>query len=210
MPIKIAIYEDNERLRQSLGLLIGAAPDMLLCGNYPNCLHIAEEVKYTQPDVVIMDIDMPGISGTKGVRICKETRPETQIIMYTVFEDDERIFESLCAGADGYVLKKSGPQQLLDAIRNVFAGGAPMTPSIARKVIGHFHAKKTAEENFHLSARELEILNYLVQGLSYKQIAAECHISLDTVRKHLQNIYHKLHVNCGTEAVAKALRYKIV
>ncbi|GAB4250591.1 MAG: response regulator transcription factor [Saprospiraceae bacterium] len=210
MPIKIAIYEDNERLRQSLGLLIGAAPDMLLCGNYPNCLHIAEEVKYTQPDVVIMDIDMPGISGTEGVRICKETRPETQIIMYTVFEDDERIFESLCAGADGYVLKKSGPQQLLDAIRNVFAGGAPMTPSIARKVIGHFHAKKNAEENFHLSARELEILNYLVQGLSYKQIAAECHISLDTVRKHLQNIYHKLHVNCGTEAVAKALRYKIV
>jgi len=210
MPIKIAIYEDNERLRQSLGLLIGAAPDMLLCGNYPNCLHIAEEVKYTQPDVVIMDIDMPGISGTEGVRICKETRPETQIIMYTVFEDDERIFESLCAGADGYVLKKSGPQQLLDAIRNVFAGGAPMTPSIARKVIGHFHAKKPAEENFHLSARELEILNYLVQGFSYKQIAAECHISLDTVRKHLQNIYHKLHVNCGTEAVAKALRYKIV
>lgn len=210
MPIKIAIYEDNERLRQSLGLLIGAAPDMLLCGNYPNCLNIAEEVKYTQPDVIIMDIDMPGISGTQGVRICKEARPETQIIMYTVFEDDERIFESLCAGADGYVLKKSGPQQLLDAIRNVYAGGAPMTPSIARKVILHFRMKEPAEENFHLSPRELEILNCLVGGLSYKQIAAECHISLDTVRKHLQNIYNKLHVNCGTEAVAKALRYKIV
>ena len=208
--VSIIIFEDNARLRQSLKILLDGIEDYKVCGDYENCEDAAAIVNQQRPDVVIMDIDMPGANGIEGLRIIKEQRPEIYIIMHTVFEDDERLFQCLCAGANGYILKNTSFTNLLDAIENVLHGGAPLSPSISKKVLQSF--QHTAQKNFQykLSEREIEVLKYLVKGYSYKMIAAECHISLDTVRGHIRNIYSKLHVNCGREAVTKALRDNIV
>lgn len=157
----------------------------------------------------MMDIDMPGISGIEGVKQVKEARPQTAVIMYTVFEDDEKLFACLCAGANGYLLKKTPPARLFDAIEEVLEGGAPMTPSIASKVIASFQ-KKAGHQKYDLSARELEVLQLLLKGHSTKIIAATLYISFETVRSHLKNIYNKLHVNCGKEAIAKVLNERIL
>jgi DNA-binding NarL/FixJ family response regulator len=210
MPVKLLIYEDNDRLRASLEALFRITPDILLQAAFPNCLSVQEHVGQYAPDVVIMDIEMPGISGIEGVKQIKEINPDIQVVMYTVFDDDTRLFDCLCAGADGYLLKQSSPQDLIQAVRDVSKGGAPMAPSIARKVIQAFAAPPPQSETFCLSNRELEILHLLVKGFTYKKIADTSHISIDTVRKHLQNIYAKLQVNCGTEAVAKALQHRII
>jgi DNA-binding NarL/FixJ family response regulator len=162
-----------------------------------------------QPDVVLMDIDMPGESGITGVRVIKETRPATSVIMYTVFEDDEKLFQCLCAGANGYLLKKTPPARLFDAIKEVLEGGAPMSPVIAQKVLSSFRNKQQSNM-YNLSAREMEVLLWLTKGYSIKTIASEMQLAFDTVRSHLKNIYQKLHVNCGKEAIVKALSEKIV
>jgi len=210
MHIKVDIYEDNQNLLNSLRMLLGVSEDMLLGGAYLNCLKVEENTLANQPDVIIMDINMPGIDGVEGVRRCKKVYPNIHILMYTVNEDSRLIFDALCAGANGYLLKKTAPNKLLEAIRDVYNGGAPMSPSIARKVLRTFNKGASAKSNYNLSPRETELLGLLSNGRSYKQIAAELYISIDTVRKHLQNIYAKLHVNCGTEAVAKALRHNII
>ena len=207
---RVIIYEDNVSLRKNISQYLGAIPDINIVEQYGNCIHIKKNIGITDPDIIIMDIDMPGLSGVEGVKICKETRPEIQIIMYTVFEDDNKLFQSLCAGADGYLLKKSSPVKLVEAIRDVYLGGVPLSPEIARKVMGTFRASTPLNEEFNLTNRELEILGFLTRGFSYKEISAQCHITMDTVKKHIQSIYLKLHVRCGTEAVAKALKYKIV
>jgi DNA-binding NarL/FixJ family response regulator len=155
-----------------------------------------------------MDIDMPGQSGITGVSILKEARPETSVIMYTVFEDDEKLFKCLCAGANGYILKKTPPSKLFDAIQEVLDGGAPMSPSIARKVLDSFKSGKT--NSYRLSPREMEVLQLLGKGFSSKMIATELYISFETTRSHLKNIYSKLHVNSGKEAIAKALKEYII
>ena len=155
-----------------------------------------------------MDIDLPGESGIKGVMKIKESYPNTAIIMYTVFEDDEKLFQCLCAGANGYLLKKTAPAKLIDAIKEVIEGGAPMSPSIAKKVLSSFQQGKS--NKYFLSAREIETLQLLIKGYSAKMIAAELKISFDTARYHLKNIYTKLHVNCGKEAIVKALGERIV
>ena len=208
--MKVIIYEDNDRLRQSLELLIGGLGGFDVVGTWPNCVQCAAQTISLRPDVVIMDIDMPEVNGIVGVSKIKEARPETSIIMFTVFEDDERIFACLEAGADGYLLKKTPPSRLIEAISEVHLGGAPMSPGIARRVLGSFQKAPKDKTQFGLSDREQQILSLLVSGHTYKGIAAECHISIDTVGTHLRNIYHKLHVNSGTEAVAKAIRQKIV
>lgn len=210
--IRILLYEDNESLRQSLAWLFETADDLMLCGKFEHCRNVTAQVGELQPDVVIMDIDLPGIDGIEGVRRCKEARPQTNIVMYTVFADEDRLFAAFRAGADGYILKKTDPQRLIDAVRDAYAGGAPITPLIAKKILQSFPIAKPEAPStaYKLSVREKEILTWLVKGLSYKQIAGECFISVETVRRHLQNIYAKLHVNSGTEAVAKALRDKIV
>lgn len=208
--LQVAIYEDNGKLREQLSQYLNTQDDVKVIGAFPNALNITQDFREMRPDVVIMDIDMPGVDGVRAVKLCKECQPEVQIIMYTVFEDDDKLFDSLCAGADGYILKKSPPQMLTDAIHDVYAGGVPLSPNIARKVLSSFQSKGKEADQFKLTKRELEILHLLTKGYSYKQIAAECFIALDTVRKHVQHIYTKLHVRCGTEAVVKALKYRLV
>lgn len=210
MPVRIIIFEDNHQLRQSLKILLDGVEGYQVCGDYGNCEHAAVITDEQKPDVIIMDIDMPGINGIEGLRIIKERRPQTFIIMHTVFEDEERLFQCLCSGANGYILKNTSFVNLLDAIDNVLNGGAPLSPSIAKKVLQSFQSTPAARLQYNLSERETEVLKYLVKGFSYKMIASACHISVDTVRGHIRNIYTKLHVNCGREAVAKALHDKIV
>jgi DNA-binding NarL/FixJ family response regulator len=210
MPVRIIIFEDNQRLRQSLKILLDGVESYIVCGDYENCTNAAAIVDEQKPDVVIMDIDMPGVNGIEGLRIIKERRPQTYIIMHTVLEDEERLFQCLCSGANGYILKNTSFVNLLEAIDNVLHGGAPLSPTIAKKVLQSFQAAPAARLQYNLSERETEVLKYLVKGYSYKMIAAACHISVDTVRGHIRNIYTKLHVNCGREAVAKALHDKIV
>jgi DNA-binding NarL/FixJ family response regulator len=204
MAISVIIFEDNDRLRQSLAYLLQSVPDYEMLGDYNNCLDAASITRVYMPDVVLMDIDMPGESGIQGVAKVKEARPQTAVIMYTVFEDDEKLFECLCAGANGYLLKKTPPEKIFEAIREVVEGGAPMSPAIAKKVIGSFQQSKTGNQ-YNLTERELEVLQLLTKGHSTKAIADKLHIGFNTVRSHLKNIYAKLHVNCGKEAIAKVL-----
>ncbi len=210
MSTRIVIFEDNSRLRQSLKILLDGIEGYTVCGDYENCSNAVAVVEEQQPDVIIMDIDMPGTDGIEGLKQVKEYRPQTYIIMHTVLEDEERLFQCLCSGANGYILKNTSFVNLLEAIDNVLHGGAPLSPSIAKKVLQSFCNTPPARLQYHLSDREIEITKYLVKGYSYKMIAGACHISVDTVRGHIRNIYAKLHVNCGREAVVKALRDKIV
>ena len=208
MPVKIAIFEDNDRLRESLVALFKGMDDYEVAGDYSNCSEAGTIARVYQPDVVLMDIDLPGESGITGVKQIKEARPQTAIIMYTVFEDDEKLFQCLCAGANGYLLKKTHPAKLIDAIQEVIEGGAPLSPTIARKVLSSFQHGRS--NRYELSSREIAVLQLLIKGYSAKMIAAELKISFDTARYHLKNIYNKLHVNCGKEAIAKALGEHIV
>jgi DNA-binding NarL/FixJ family response regulator len=208
MPIRIVIFEDNDRLRESLTYLLKCTTGYEVVGDYNNAGDADTIVRVYKPDVVLMDIDMPGHNGIEGVQKIKEAFPETSVIMYTVFEDDEKLFQCLCAGANGYLLKKTPPSKLIDAIQDVLDGGAPMSPSIARKVLNTFQQTKSSD--YHLTSREQEVLQLLNKGYSTKMIAAELSIAFDTANSHLKNIYHKLHVNCGKEAIAKALKERIV
>jgi DNA-binding NarL/FixJ family response regulator len=204
LAIRIIIFEDNDRLRESLAYLLQSVPDYEVIGDYSNCKDAVNITRVYKPDVVLMDIDMPGETGIKGVGMVKETRPQTAVIMYTVFEDDEKLFQCLCAGANGYLLKKTAPEKIFEAIREVMEGGAPMSPSIAKKVIESFQPVKTVNQ-YDLTGRELEVLQLLSKGHSTKAIADKLKIAFTTVRSHLKNIYAKLHVNCGKEAIAKVL-----
>jgi DNA-binding NarL/FixJ family response regulator len=210
MSYQLLIFEDNFRLRQSLELLLNDEINFHVAGAYPDCDDAARLVKKFAADLVVMDIDMPGIGGVEGVKRIKNSSPDTKVVMHTMFDDDNRIFDSICSGADGYLLKNTSPLQLVNALQDVMNGGAPMSPFVAQKVFQHFRQSKSNVEKFNLTAREKEILELLVKGNSYKMIADKSNIGIDTVKKHLQNIYHKLHVNCGTEAVAKALQHKII
>jgi len=208
MPTKIVIFEDNDRLRESLSYLLQCQPGFEVSGSYSQCREAAVITRRHEPDVVLMDIDMPEESGIEGVRRVKEARPQTAVIMYTVFEDNEKLFQCLCAGANGYLLKKTSPTKLFEAIQDVMEGGAPMSPSIARRVLESF--QKGKKNQYELSRRELEVLQLLSKGYSNKMIASELNIAFDTARSHLKNIYQKLHVNCGKEAIALALKEHIV
>jgi DNA-binding NarL/FixJ family response regulator len=206
----LVIYEDNARLRESLELLLGTDTGFSIAGAFSDCTLVSDQMEMLHPELVIMDIDMPGMSGIEGVRRIKTGFPDIKVIMYTVFDDDNRIFDCICNGADGYLLKNTSPLKIIQALEDLVAGGVPMSPFVAQKVFQYFRTSKEGSEAFNLTPRETEILELLVRGNSYKMIADKSTISIDTVKKHLQNIYHKLHVNCGTEAVAIALQHKIV
>ncbi len=210
MPYKLIIFEDNSRLRKSLELLLDDGQTFRVVGTFPDCQNAVQKIEDTNAELAIMDIDMPGITGIEGVKQIKAVYPEVKIVMHTVFDDDTRIFDSICHGADGYLLKNTPPIQLIQSLEEVMKGGAPMSPFVAQKVFQFFRQKPAKTEDYNLTNREKEVLELLVKGNSYKMIAHTCTISIDTVKRHLQNIYHKLHVNCGTEAVAKALQHKIV
>ena len=207
--MKISIYEDNERLSQLLCMLIEATEGMQLLSSYGDCLEALQNTQLTRPDVIIMDIDMPQKLGTVAVFEIKSKFPEVKIIMHTVFEEDEHLFESLSKGADGYILKKDSPTRLIEAIREVLAGGAPMSPFIATKVLQSFR-KQSPKDTYSLTAREIEVLNLVAKGFSYRMISIELDISVETVRRHIKNSYQKLHVQSGPEAVAKAIKEGII
>lgn len=211
MAIRLVIFEDNEVLRHSLETLLDGTEEYEVVGAYANVLDVEAVIKTDSPDVVILDIDMPVMDGISAIPAIKEIRPEASVVMYTQFEDDEKLFSSLCAGADGYVLKRTSPLKLFEAISEVCKGGAPMSPAIAKKVLLSFRSRQNPErQHYDLTAREKEVLQLLVKGYSVKLIAAELNIAFDTSRSHLRNVYKKLHVNCGKEAIAKILAEKII
>lgn len=210
MAYNLIIYDDNDRLRHTLEALLTESSGFVVKAAYNNCDYAIEQIQENYPDLIIMDIDMPGIGGIRGVSLIKEAYPEIKIVMHTVFEDDEKIFDSLCAGADGYLLKSTNPLKLVQSLHELMEGGASMSPFIAQRVLRFFRESKKVNHQFNLTKRELEVLSWLVKGHSYKMISHQCQISIDTVKKHLQNIYHKLHVSCATEAVAKAIMHKII
>jgi DNA-binding NarL/FixJ family response regulator len=202
--IRVAIYEDNAGLREILASIIRESEEFELTGEFGHCLDVVQNTKAFAPEVIIMDIDMPGRTGIEGVQELKSHYPEVEVIMNTVFDDDDRIFSALKAGATGYLLKKNSLATLLTAIKDVKNGGAPISPSIARKVLQLPFAKgKSSESTYNLSEREIEILKLLSKGLSYKMVAGELIISIDTVRTYVKRIYEKLHVHSVTEAVHK-------
>jgi DNA-binding NarL/FixJ family response regulator len=212
MAIPVIIFEDNARLRQSLEEFLDDKVQFRVLATYENCLYALEAVKEHKPQLVVMDIDMPGLSGVEGVKSIKMHYPAVKVVMYTVYDDNDSIFDCICAGADGYLLKQTPPYKLKEALLEAMEGGSPLSPAVAGKVYRHFQQQvsQVRQNEYNLSPREAEILQSLVKGNSYKIIASELYISLDTVKKHLKNIYLKLQVSSGTEAVAKALRDKIV
>lgn len=202
--IRVAIYEDNAGLREILASIIRESEEFELAGEFGHCLDVVQNTKAFSPEVIIMDIDMPERTGIEGVQELKSHYPDIEVIMNTVFDDDDRIFNALKAGATGYLLKKNSLATLLTAIKDVKNGGAPISPSIARKVLQlPFAIGNESEFTYNLSEREVEILKHLSKGLSYKMVAAEMIISLDTVRTYVKRIYEKLHVHSVTEAVHK-------
>jgi len=211
MPTSLIFFEDNVELRKALVNLLGKSENYVVVGDYNDVSNVIEIIHDKLPDVVILDINMPGMNGIEAIALIKEAKPDVSIIMYTQFEDEEKLFDSLCAGADGYILKKTSPFKLVDAIDEVCNGGTPLSPTIAKKILNSFKAKhKPAGYQYKLTTKESEILQLLVKGYSVKIIAAEMGISYNTARTHLKNIYNKLHVNCGKEAIAKILAEKII
>jgi DNA-binding NarL/FixJ family response regulator len=211
MPTRVLIYDDNEPLRLSIESLVNEQADLQLLAAMPNAKTVEVDIRELEPDVVLMDIDMPVVNGVEAVRRIRKINESLPIIMLTVFDDNENIFNAICAGASGYILKRYASDEIPAAIRNVLSGGAPMTGSVARKVLLMVPtARNTEEEKNDLSTRETQILQLLVQGYSYKMIAAAVSISLDTVRFHIKKIYDKLHVHSATEAVSKAIKDKLV
>lgn len=212
MEKRITVFDDNNNRRDGLELLINLTDGMTCVGAYTDCSNVLHDIETSKPDVVLMDIDMPIVNGIEGVKLIRTKYPDLKILMQTVFEDDEKIFASICAGADGYILKKAQPHELMHAIEEVANGGAPMTPSIARQVLRLVNKQNNKQINteFNLTKRELEILSFLVQGLSYKMISQRCNVTTSTVNSHIQKIYEKLQVHSVVEAVTKAIETKIV
>ncbi|MGC4101682.1 response regulator [Ferruginibacter sp.] len=204
MPIKVAIAEDIDDIRNGLQLIINSTEGYSCDCVCKNGNEAIEKIAQNKPDVVLMDINMPGINGVEAVRILKQQLPATQFLMCTVYEEDEHIFDSLKAGATGYILKKTQPAKLLEAITEIYNGGSPMSSTIARKVMVSFADNKVKQPIDDLTEREKEILNQLARGMQYKAIAAQLSLSVETVRTHIRNIYEKLQVHNKQEAIQKA------
>lgn len=212
MKTKICLFDDNTSIRNSIQLMLEFNEEVLLVASYPDCNDIVNRIKKCDAQIVIMDIEIPPTNGIDAVKQIRNSLKDVLVIMFTVFDDDDRIFDSICAGADGYLLKNTTPQEMVHALLEAKAGGAPMSPSIARRVLQLFKKGAVAiqSQDYELTPRELEILKLLTQGLSYKMIADSCKITFETTRSHIKNIYNKLHVASMTEAVIKAIHEKIV
>ncbi len=208
--IRILLFEDNEDFIDGMKELLLDADDIELCGVYRNCKDAVRHIQYYAPDIVVMDIDMPVQNGLEGLRMIRLAGLEVIVVMLTVFDDNERVFQAVCNGASGYLLKTTSPERIIESIREAHAGGAPMTPSIAKQVLKLFSTPfQKSEELQKLTAREHDVLSFLVRGYSYKMAAGEMNIGIETLRYHIKNIYTKLHVNSKSEAVAKAIHNKL-
>lgn len=208
--LRVSIFEDNRKYRESLEFTILTSPGLQLCGSFGDTNRLIQRIQDNNPDVVLMDINIPGISGIEATREIRTHFPHIQVCIQTVFEEDDKVFASLCAGASGYILKNTTAEKVLQAIREVADGGAFFTPSIAKKILHNFQLQPQRAEYIQLSDREKEILGLLVEGMSYKMIADSCNVSFHTIHTHVKNIYSKLHVQSKGEAVAKALKNKLV
>jgi|SRR5690554_896647 len=211
--INVAIVEDNKTIREGLAALISGTPGYDCVGSFADCEKFLNSLSKTDIDVVLMDIGLPGINGIEGVKRAKKINPALNILMLTIYEESNVVFEALCAGACGYLVKKTPPARLLEAIKDVYEGGSPMSSNIARQIISVFHQKNNLNGNgkdYELTAREKEVLNRLADGFNYQEIADSIFISVDTVRHHIRNIYKKLHVHSQSEAVAKAIRKGLI
>lgn len=211
--INVAIVEDNKTIREGLSALVNGTEGFKCKGSYPNCETFLDELESLNVDVILMDIGLPGMNGIEGVKKAKQINPDISILMLTVYEESEIVYEALCAGAYGYLVKKTPPSRLIEAIKEVYEGGSPMSSRIARQVITSFQTYNnghTVDSQYNLSNREKEVLKHLGEGSNYQEIANELFISVDTVRHHIRNIYKKLQVHSQSEAVAKAIRKKLI
>ncbi len=210
-PIRVAIIEDDRALRDGLGMLINGTPGYACVGAFRSVEDGVRSMSSNVPDVLLLDIQLPGMSGSEGVKVLQEKYPQLEIIMLTVLAEQEKVFESICNGACGYLLKETPPTRLLEAIREAHEGGAPMSPEIARKVVKLFQQTGPPEKfDDQLTPQELRLLKLLAQGYSYARAASELNISLNTVRDYIRSIYDKLHVHSKSEAVGKALRNRLI
>ena len=210
--IRVCIFEDNKHLREGLYYIVNGTDGFSCVGAYPDTSDLVYHIKRDNPDVVLMDIEMPGMNGIDALKIIRKEFPQVQVVMQTVFDDDENIFNAICNGAAGYILKNTSPAGYMDAVKDVFNGHSPMSGPVARRVLQLFqqNIKPVGLNDYQLTPKEKEILQLLVKGKSFKMIAADAGISYETVRTHIKNIYNKLQVNCNTEAVSKAVMEKIV
>ncbi len=208
--IRLIVYDDSRQRCESLKALLSLSDCMEWVADFPDCSHVEEDMERHRPDIVLMDIEMPNVDGISGVGIIKKKFPDIRIIMQTVFEDEDKIFASLQAGAEGYILKNASAEKITQSIEEVYLGGAYMTPSVALRVMQYFNKPRAQKEEYNLTSREKEVLKYLSDGLSYKMVADKLGISYFTVNSHIRKIYEKLHVHSLGEAVSLALRNKIV
>jgi DNA-binding NarL/FixJ family response regulator len=209
--IKVAIVEDRREIREGLTMLISGTDGFVCAGSYRSVEEALDKISHQLPDLVLMDIGLPGMSGIEGLRILKERYPDMLLLMLSVYDDDERIFDAMCAGASGYLLKKTPPVKLLESIKEVIEGGAPMSPEVARRVIALFREIRPPERaDYELTPHETRLLKLLVEGHNYKTAAAELNVSVHTVSFHLRSIYEKLQVHSKSEAVAKAVLNRLI
>ena len=209
--IRVAIVEDRREIREGLAMIINGTPGFSCTGAYRTMEDALDRIGHELPDVVLNDIGLPGMSGIEGIRILKERYPKLLILMLTIYDDDERIFDALCAGASGYLLKKTQPARLLESLREAVEGGAPMSPEVARRVIALFRDFRAPEAvSSGLTPHEIRLLRLFVEGHNYKTAAAELGVTVHTISFHLRSIYEKLQVHSKSEAVAKALRNRLV
>ena len=215
MSLRIAIFDDNNNIWDSIGMLLKTEKKFIVVGSFAHVLDCENDIKTCMPDIVLMDIEMPGMTGIEAVKIIKKEFPAILILMQTVFEDDDRVFDSICAGASGYILKNHLNTKLIESIKELQFGGSPMSPSIARKVLTKMQlipalVRPPAAPDYRLTPREKEVLACVVNGLSYRMVAEQLFISYETVRTHVKHIYEKLHVASLSEVVAKAIHQRIV
>lgn len=209
--IKTAIIEDQRDIREGLAMLINGTEGYSCTGSYRSMEEALDRIKHDLPDVVLSDIGLPGMSGIEGIRLLKERHPQLYILMLTVYDDDDRIFDALCAGACGYLLKRTSPARLLESLREAVSGGAPMSPEVASRVISLFRDIHPPERaDYELTPHETRLLKLLVEGHNYTTAAQELGVSFNTIKFHMRNVYDKLQVHSKSEAVAKALRNRLV
>jgi DNA-binding NarL/FixJ family response regulator len=211
--LNVVVVEDNDAIREGLKILIDGTEGYSCIGAFEDCESMLKQIKKLNPDVMLMDLAMPGMGGIEGIKKVKAILPELTILVLTIYEENDRIFDALVAGASGYLIKKTPPSKLLEAIKEAYEGGAPMSAQIARKVIEYFQNPKSTiqhKNEYVLTPREKEILSGLVEGHNFKAIADSLFISIETVRFHFRNIYKKLHVHSQSEAVAKAIKEGLI